>query len=82
MFGRRMAFEMAEPGVDPTRIPNSGRRRGGLSMSNAWLPLVVCAFLAFGYVRFVRKPATQEHEAARAAPTNDRCRGQHLRRSE
>jgi hypothetical protein len=71
MFGsRRMAFEMAEPGVDPTRIPNSGGgRRVGLRLGDAWLALVVCAFLAFGYVRFVRKPAAPEQETARPAPT-------------
>jgi hypothetical protein len=71
MFGsRRMAFEMAEPGVDPTRIPNSGGgRRVGLRLGDAWLVLLVCAFLAFGYVRFVRKPAAPEQETARPAPT-------------
>ncbi len=68
MLRRGIPFELAEPGTDPTRIPNSVSRRS-LRLGDYWIVLVVVGFLAFGYVRFVRKPTSPKAEIARPVPT-------------
>ena len=67
-MSRRIPFEMAEPGTDPTRIPNSVSRRS-LRLGDYWIVLVVIGFLALGYMRFVRKPSPKATETARPVPT-------------
>ena len=64
---RRLPFELAEPGTDPTRIPTSAGGRRRLNLGNYSLILVVVAFLGFGYFRFIYKPAERPRPTATAA---------------
>jgi hypothetical protein len=65
----RIPFELAEPGADPTRQPNPHPRKDFRDVL-PWV-FVGIALLAFGYLKFIRKPppATEAKVQATATAT-------------
>ncbi len=68
LLGKRLPFELAEPGTDPTRKAPP-RPRQSLLRENQWLLIGLLVFLGVGYWKFVRKPAPRRAVAADPAPT-------------
>lgn len=66
IFGKRLPFELAEPGTDPTSQARPRPRRNSLR-DNRWLVIGLVVFLGFGYFKFVRKP--DPRQAVTASPT-------------
>ncbi len=68
VLSKRLPFELAEPGTDPTQSAPPRPRRS-LIRENQWLVIGLLVFLGVGYWKFVRKPAPRQAVAADPAPT-------------